>query len=317
MADIIQIPSCGGTTGTFNSGIPLCDVLKDIPMGVIGLDAGVGFSAAERADLTTFVAALRTKTLAARGSRAYPFWKLTNFEDKSKEPTKAALGNLTNGEATVIDGIPAFSFQHRVGEIFHNKLLQAQNAGLTWIIVDKKYNCYGTLDGTKFRGYSLSEFYVGLSKFGNASSFSVYPFDMVLADQSEYKENGRFVQADSTIVAITGLRDVVLAATVAGSVLSVSLTGLGGVNLTDSYATELAQAGAWAVKNAGGTAATVSPVYNSTTKKMDLTLSGAAWTGAASSDPFTVNLVTPAALYALGTPMYGFESTGTFAFLKP
>lgn len=318
MADILQIPNCGGTTGTFNSGIPLCDVIRDIPLGLIGLDAGVGFSAAERASLSTFLAALSTKTRAARGSRAYPFWKLTNFEDKSKEPTKAALGNLTNGEITTNDGIPAFGFQHRIGEIFHAKLMEAQNADMTWLIVDKKYVVYGTIDGTQFRGFSLSEFYVGLPKFGNLSTASVYPFDLTLESQTEYKENGRIIQASAAIVATTGLRDVVLSQfSMVSSVLKLGLTALGGKNLTDLFATELAQSGAYEVKDSVGAAVTVSAAFDSTNKVMSLTLSGTPWTGASSGATFTCNLVSPAALAALGSPIDGYESTGALTFTKP
>lgn len=318
MADILQIPNCGGSNGTFNSGIPLCDIIRGIPLGLIGLDAGVGFTAGQRASNAAFIAELITKTRAARGSRAYPFWRLTNFEDKSKEPTKAALGNLTNGETTTNDGIPAFAFQHRIGEIFHRKLLEAQNSGLTWLIVDKNYVVYGTIDGTLFRGFTLSEFYVGSPKFGNLSTNSIYPFDLTLDSQTEYKENGRFIQSDASLVATTGIRDVVLSQfSLAGSVLKVGLTALGGKNLTDLYATELVQAGAWEVKNAAGTAATVTPTFDSTNKVIVLTLSGTPWSGASTNDPFTANLVSTAALKALASPIDGYESTGALAFLKP
>lgn len=319
MADILQIPSCGGVTGTFNIGIPLCDVIKDIPLGIIGLDGGVGFTAGQRATVAAFVTELKAKTRAARGSRAYPFFKLTNFEDKSKEPTRTSPGNLTNSDVVTQDGIPAFAFEHRIGELFHNKLLEAQNAGLTWLIVDKKYVVYGTLDGTLFTGFSLSEFFVGLSKFGSLSATSKYPFDMTLASQTEYKENGRFIQADSTLVSATGNRDVVLSEfSLAGNVIKIGLLGLGGKNLTDLYATELAQSGAWEVLNVTtGLAATVTAAYDATNKVMALTLSGAPWTSAIATDPFTANLVSPALLAALASPIDGYESTGLLEFLKP
>lgn len=318
MADILQIPSCGGTTGTFNSGIPLCDIIRGIPLGIIGLDAGVGFSAADRADNATFVAKLRTLTRAARGSRAYPFFKLVNFEDKTKDVTRSSAGNLTNSEIITADGIPSFAFQHRIGEIFHRKLMEAQNAGMTWLIVDKNYVVYGTLDGTSFTGFSLSEFYVNLAKFGTPSAVAQYPFEMTLASQTEYKENGRFVQSDSTLVAATGIRDVVIAKfSMVSSVLKMSLTALGGKNLTDLFATELAQSGCYSITNAAGTAVTVSAAYDSTNKVMSLTLSGTPWTGASTGDTFTANLVSSAALAALASPIDGYESTGSFTFLKP
>lgn len=318
MADILQIPSCGGETGTFNSGIPLCDVLKDIPLGFILLDAGVGFSAADRADNATFVAKLKELSRADRGGRAYPFFKITNFEDKTKEPTRSSTGNLGNTEVITSDGIPAFAFQHRSGEIFHSKLMEAQNAGCTVLIVDRKYVVYGTLDGTEFTGYSMSEFYVGLSKFGAPNAVSVYPFEITLESQTEYKELGRFVQSDSTLITATGIRDVVLSQfSLAGSVLKVKLVALGGKLLTDLFATELAQSGAWSVKTAAGVAVTVSAAYDSTNKVMALTLSGTPWTGASSGDDFTADLVSSSALAALASPIDGYESTGSIAFEKP
>lgn len=320
MADILQIPQGATTNNTFNSGIPLADVIRDVPLGLIGLDPGVGFNAAQRASLTAFLTELRTKVRAARGSRAYPFFKLTNFEDKSKEPTKAALGNLTNGEITTNDGIPSFGFQHRIGEIMHAKLMEAQNADLTWLIVDKKYVVYGTIDGDIFRGFSLSEFYAGLPKFGNLSTASLYPFDLTLESQTEYKENGRFVQADSTIVAVTGIRDVKLsiAAAATGNTIKIGLTALGGKNLTDLFSTALTQAGAWNVRRvSNGNAVTVTPTFDSGTGSMLLTFSGTEWTGGSTGDNYTVDLSACAALAALGTPIDGYESTGLITFQKP
>lgn len=318
MADILSIPNCGSASGTQNIGTPICDIIRGIPLGFILLDAGVGFSAANRASLSAFNTELRTKTRALRGSRAYPFFKLTNFEDKSKEPTRATAGNLTNTDIITQDGVPAFAFQHRLGDVMHQQLMKFANAGCTIMLVDKNYVVYGTISGTTFTGFSLSEFFVGLPKFGSPSALSFYPFEVTLASETEYKESGRFIQGDSTTVTVTGIRDVVLNASIAVSVLSVGLTALQGKNLTDLYATELAQASAYVVKKtSSGAAVTVSPVFNSTTGKMDLTLSGAAWTGATTGDAFTVDLAASSVLAGLASPIDGYESTGAVTFLKP
>lgn len=311
MADILDLANCDAITGTFNSGVPFCDVLKDIPLGIIGLDPGVGFSPAERASKAAFMTALNTKIRADRGSRAYPLMKLSNYEDKSKEPTKAALGNLVNGEGTILDGIPAFDFQHRIGEIFHRQLLGFQTAGLTWLIVDKKYVVYGTIDGETFTGYSLSEFYVGLSKFGTTSGFSTYPFSLTLASQTEYKENGRFVQLDSSIAAVTGIREVVLAlVSQATNVANISATALGGKNLGELYPTQLAAVGAWVATNTQtGAAVTITSVtYNSTLKTYVITVDSTAYAALTSGQKITINLDSTADLTVLGVD--GFESTG-------
>lgn len=318
--DILQIPECGGTTGTFNSGIPICDIIRGVPMGLIAFDAGVGIPSADRTSKAAVKAWLSTKSRATRGSRIYPFWKLTNFEDKSQEPTKAALGNLVNGQTTTNDGIPAFDFQHRIGELFHQKLMEAQNADMTWAIVDKNYVLYGTIDGDLFRGYSLSEFYVGTPKFGNLSTSSLYPFSMVLESQSEYKENGRFIQLDSSIVSVTGIRDVALSVHTAlsGSTIKVGLTAIGGKNLTDLYATELAQAGVFTLtKDADGTTGTVTPTFDSTNKVMSLALSGSSWSTATTGQTFKLNLAASSVLAGLASPIDGYESTGALTVTKP
>lgn len=320
MADILNIPNCGGTTGTFNSGIPLCDVLRKQPLGLIGLDAGVGFTAGQRASLSAFLTELRAKVRAARGSRAYPMWALTNYEDKTKEPTKAALGNLTNGEITTADGIPAFGFQHRVGELFHKKLMEAQSAGLTWLIVDSNYVVYGTLDGTLFRGFTLSEFYVGAPKFGNQGQASVYPFDMTLASMTEFKENLGIIQASSAIAGITGIRDVTLSehTALATSTIKVALTAIGGTNIAKLFATELVQAGAFTlVKDADASTGTVTATYDSTNEVMSLVLSGTSWSTATTSQTFKLNLAASSVLAGLASPIDGYESTGALTVTKP
>lgn len=320
MGDILNIPNCGGTTGTFNSGIPLCDVIRKQPLGLIGLDAGVGFTAAQRASLTAFLTELRVKARAARGSRAYPMWALTNYEDKTKEPTKAALGNLTNGEVTNDDGIPAFGFQHRVGELFHKKLMEAQAAGLTWLIVDSNYVVYGTLDGTLFRGFTLSEFYVAAPKFGNQGQASVYPFDMTLASMTEYKENLGIIQASSAIAGITGIRDVTLSVhtALASNVIKVALTAIGGTNIAKLFATELVQSGAFTlVKDADGSTGTVTAAYDSTNEVMSLTLSGSSWTSGTTGQTYQLNLGASSVLAGLASPIDGYESTGALTVTKP
>lgn len=319
MSSQINIPNCGGATSTFNIGVPLCDVIRDIPYGLIFLDSGVTFNEAETTTVAAFVTAVKTATKAARGSRAYPMWDLKNFEDKSKEATKGTLGNLSNTEIQLVDGIPSFSFTHRKGDLFHKLLVKAETANLKVMIVDKKYVVYGTVtSGGELTGYTMAEFKAGLPKFQTPGAASSYPFDITLESITEYKENLGFMQADSTLVGAAGLRDVVLSASVAGSVLSVGLVATGGTNIATLFATELLQTAAWSVvKTVGGGTPTISPAYNSTTGKIDITLSGATWTGAVTNDAFTVNLVAAATLAGLGSPIDGYESTGAVSFLKP
>ena len=320
MATILNIPDCGGTTGTFNSGIPTCDKIRSNFYGLIALDAGVSFSGAEIATAAAFQAALATKITNARGDRAYPMIGLwSNFEDQRKERTQGSAGNLTNVDITLVDGLPAFALQHRKGEIMHSKLITLQNAGMTYLVVDDKYTVYGTISGGAFTGYSTADVYAGLPFLGNNGAVSYYPFEIKFGSIVEWKENARFIQGTAAIASLSGLRNVTLEQfNFATNVLKVSVTAEGGANLATQFDTELAQTGAMTVVNkTTGVACTVSAAYDSTNKVMALTLSGTAFTGAATNDPFTVNLGTPAVLAGLAAPIAGYESTGSIEVLKP
>jgi hypothetical protein len=320
MATILNIPDCGGTTGTFNSGIPLCDKIRGNFYGLIGLDAGVGFSNAETATAAAFLTALTTKTRAARGDRAYPLFGIwSNFEDQRKERTQGSAGNLTNVDITLVDGLPAFALQHRKGDIMHSKLITAQNAGMTWLVVDDKYTVYGTYSASQFTGFSTADVYAGLPFFGNNGQPSYYPFELKFGSITEWKENARFLQMGSTLVGVTGLRNVTLEQfSFATNVLKLSLTAEGGTNVATTFDTELAQATAITVVNkTSGSACTTSVAYDATNKVMAITLSGTPFTGAASGDKFTVNLASAATLAALAAPIDGYESTGSIEVSKP
>ena len=66
MASLLDVANCGGTTGTFNSGYPICDVIRDIPYMIALADSGFEFSEAEMASQATFNAAWVAGTTAAR-----------------------------------------------------------------------------------------------------------------------------------------------------------------------------------------------------------------------------------------------------------
>lgn len=312
MADLLNIPNCGGITSTFNSGDPLCDVIRSKPYMLILLDAGVGFSAAERASISAFVTALKTKTRAPRGSRAYIIKDLTNFEDTSNTPGKAAIGNLSTQQITITEAIPSFDFQHRKGELFHKQLTKAENTSLTLMIVDSKYLVLGTVtSGDLLTGFSLSEFYVGLPKFANASTPANYPFSIALESITQYKENLGLLQADSTIVGASGINNVVLSlVSQAANVANVKALSTGGKNIGDLYATELAAIAAWVnindQTNATGTITSVT--YNSGGGYFVVTTDATEYAALTSGQKLDIDLEDTATLSGLGVD--GFESTG-------
>lgn len=320
MADILNVANCGGVTSTLNTGTPLCDVIRDIPYGLFLMDAGLEFDAADRASIAAFVTAFRTASRAARGSRVYPIWSLTNFDDKTKEATKAAIGNLSIQEIQLVDAIPAFEFQHRKGDFFHKLLLGAEAGGYTIAIVDKKYALYGTkTSGGNFTGYTYDEFKTALAKFQTPAAPSSYPFSIVFSSITEWKENLAIIQLDSSIAGVTGIRDVVLTLeSLASNVAKVSLKGVGGKDIGELFSTEFADVDAWTcVKDSDGSPFTLTSVaWDSANKRFNVTLDSTAFTALASLATLSLNLDSPANLLA-DVSVDGYESTGAVTVTKP
>lgn len=317
--DLLNLPNCGGTTGTFNSGFAFCDVIRKAPKALLLVDAGVEFNAAARATIATMVAKIKEYTRAARGGRVYPIMSLSNFDDKSKEATKAAIGNLSIQEITMQEGIPSFTFEHFKGELFHKQLSAAQNANLKLMIIDSAYVLYGTVtSGGNLTAFSLAEFYAQLAKFANATTPAKYPFDVTLNDISEYKENLGIIQLDSTVLNISGNRDTVLTLIAqVTNVGKVQAVGNGGKNLGSLWATELAVTGAWTAKNqtSGATITVTGVAWDSTLGTFNVTVDNTAYTALGSGTKVLINLAAPAALTALGVD--GIESTGGVEITKP
>jgi hypothetical protein len=320
--DLLNTPNCGGATSTFNSGFALCDVIRKEPKALLLIDSGVVFGAAVRISIPAMVAAIKTATRGPRGARVYPIMSLTDFQDQSTQPTKAAVGNLSIQQITMQQGVPAFNFQHRKGDLYHQQLSAAENANLKLLIIDSAYVIYGTKTPSgDLTGFTLSEFYAELAKFATAAAPATYPFSVVLDSIIEYKENLGIFQLDATIMNISGNVDVNLN-TVATpliqvtNVAKITPVGRGGKNIGVLYPTALAVVGAWVATNVQ-TAASVtitSVTWDSVNLRFNVTLDNTAYTALTAGDKVTVDLATPAALLALGVD--GFESLGPVTVIK-
>lgn len=319
--DILNLPNCGGVTGTFNSGVNLCDIIKDIPFGLLLMDTGVEFNEASRADVATFVDAIKDATRAARGSRVYPIWDLVHYEDATKEATRGTVGNLSTSDIKLVDAVPGFKFGHYKGELFHQKLSRAERERLRLMIIDQNYAVYGTKKaGGAMTGFSLNEFSVDPSKFATPQGAAQYFFNVVLASILEYKDNLAFVQADSTLGNISGLIDVNLSQfSLASNVVKVKiLTDGDQQNLFDLYDTELANVGAWTLfnKQTGAAITITSVAVDNTNKVWTVTIDNTAWGLLGSGDKVDLDLAAAAVLSATYN-VDGYESTGPLVVTKP
>jgi len=308
LADILNLPNCATQETEFNTGIPLCDLIKKKIIGVIFADSGVFFTAAHRATVTAFLTELEAKTTAARGSRVYPLWDIRNYDDQTGEPTKGGVGNLTTSQVVTADGIPAFRFGYNGGEIQHQILANIESGQYDMFLVDEGYTVYGTRSGDNLVGFSTEQIYVNPSKFQVTDRVNQYSFDVTLASMIEYKQRSGFVVTNSTITEKVGLINITMSEfSLVSNVVKLYMIAAGGTNLEPIHGAAL-DGLTWTAKNTStGAAFTVTSVATDATNDvMGVTLDTTAWAALTSGDQVTIYGPTPAAMAAADIAPYEF-----------
>lgn len=298
MADIMNLANCATPDSLFNTGIPLCDIAKGRIRGVIYLDKGVYFSPAHMASVATFIAELKTKTTAARGSRAYPIFDLLNFEDNTGDPATGSTGNLTSATIVTQEAVPSFRFGYNGTEARHKRMALMNGAALDVMFVDDKYTVYGTQDGVNFKGFSVLQPYTDVSKFIVSDSVNQYAFRITLGDISQYRENSAYVSTNSGLFAAQGLINVQLVElSNASNVYKIQAIADGGTNLEPLYGAAIAGLTWTAKKNSDGTSFTITSVADDTTlDAFTVTFDSTMFTALASGASITLYGPTSAAL---------------------
>jgi len=314
MASLLNIGVCGAD-GSLATGKPFCDIIKGRMKGIIFADEGVTFSAADMASQSAFSTAVQTKSRAARGSRIYPIWNLNNFEDKTGDPNRGGVGNLTTKQIVTSSPIPAFDIAHSGGELLHKKLLQLEVGTYDIFLVDANNVVYGKEASTgELGGYTVYQNYVYPSKFIVSDAVNQYRFEVTLDSYQEYRDDASFFVASSAIGSIEGINNVVVTLfNQTTNVAKIKLVADGGKNLFDLAAikTALTTAGAIiATNDQTGAAFTITSVAASdtTNKVFTVTLDSTAYTALSSGDTITIDMAAPSVLFGLGID--GFESTG-------
>jgi len=307
MANILDLANCASPDSVFNVGVPPCDLAKKKMKGVIFADKGVVFSGSDIASVAAFIAAVKTATTAARGSRVYPIWDILNFEDNTGDPSTGSIGNLTTATIITSDAIPSFSFGYNGTEARHKRIAGMIGASLDIFFVDEAYAVYGTqVAEGQFGGFSLIQAYADTSKFIVSDAVNQYRFRVTLGSIAEYRDQSLYVVANVGLLAAVGLVNVQLSElSKTGGAVKVLAIADGGTNLEPLYTTDIS-ALTWTATNLQtGAAHTVTSVADAPSDDAYLvTLDSTQWTALSSGDQVQINGPTAAALTAAGVAPY-------------
>lgn len=306
LADILNLPNCATAETTFNTGVPLCDLIKKKIIGVIFADSGVFFTPAHRASTSAFLAEMGVKCTAARGGRVYPLWNIRNYDDQTGEPTKGGIGNLTTSQVTVADAIPAALFGYKGGELQHAVLTKVESGNYDVFLVDEAFVVYGTKSGDNMVGFSTEQIYVNASKFPVADFVNQYSFSITFGSMIEYKSQSAFVVTNSGLTAKVGLVTTPLTLlSSAANVHKIQAIADGGTNLEVLYGAAISALPFTAKRLDTGVAVVVTGTAdNPTDDAYNVTIDNAAWTALPSGTQVEISGPSPSALAGASVKFY-------------
>jgi hypothetical protein len=310
MANIMDTANCASPDSVFNAGVPLCDLAKGKFKGVILMDRGVVFTPAECASVATFIAAVKTKTTAARGGRVYPIWDINNFEDNTGDPSTGGIGNLSTATIVTSDAVPTFRLGYNGSEARLKRMALMAGASLDALFVDDKFAVYGTAKGDDLGGYSVLQAYHDTSKFIVADAVNQYSFRLTLGSIAEYRDLSRYVVTNSGIIAAVALINVQMKElSHASNVYKIKMIADGGTDLEPIHGAAIAGLTFTARNVQTGAAFTVTSVADDTAlDALTVTLDSTAYTALASGDKVEILGPTAAALAAAGVKPFEFIS---------
>lgn len=308
MSTILGLANCASPDSVFNTGIPLCDIPKGKIRGLIFLDKGVTFNAAALGSIAAFIAELKVKTTAARGSRAYPLFDLLNFEDNTGDPGTGSVGNLTTATIITSSEIPSFRFGYNGTEKRHARMAAMGGAALDVLFVDDKYSVFGTDKGGEFGGYSILQAYANVSKFIVSDAVNQYAFTLTLGDLSQYKENSTYVSANAALFAVQGLVNVQLSKlSNSSNVYKIKMIADGGTDLEPLHGAAVAGLTFTAAKVSDGSTIDITSVADDTSlDALTVTIDSSDYSALGSGDQFILRGPSAAALAGAGVKPFEF-----------
>lgn len=239
----------------------------------------------------------------ADANKMFVFPIAQEITDNSEQNTTGSLG--LGFTAVVREGKPAYSLKVFAGQSLVSQLRKFNNTTIRILTLDANGKVWGVSSNGRFIGAQARLFTAGL-KFatGQGIEEGVVTISVSFLDTNEINSNAAFVElADDS--GVEGLNDVNLSeyAPHSSNVMKMQLIVPtaemgGGINLQDTYGTELASIGAWKASS-GGTPITITAVTENTANNgWDVTLDSTEYTALPAQAKIIMDLVAPAVLDA-------------------
>lgn len=293
---------CGSVAG--NTGQIACDTKRGLPKVLI--IGGAQFDPADYATSEAFKTALLASIKKANGdsTKMFPFPEISGNTNNTEANTTATTGY---GQSVILrEGRPSYTFDIRTGTNTEKKLRKFNRQIVPVMVFDDNGNVWGRKNAQdKFVG-TAAEIYVSAKPFDDGSNISYTQVSVFFQSMSEFADDAAFVSTDFSTSDLEGLLDATLhqAAATASNVLKIGVkvvnASLGNdVNLHDTYATELASASLWTIKNIEtGEAISVTSVASNAAGYFDVTADSTAWTALTAGKKVQVGLAAPSVLDA-------------------
>lgn len=241
MKNILDVANCAKKDSRFNTGVPLCDIVKKKIRGVLFMDKGVTFTGSEINSVAAFIQAVKAKTIAPRGQRVYPVFDLLNFEETTGEASTGATGNLTTATIRTSNATPSFTIGYSGSEARHKNMSAMEGMSLDFMLLDEQFAVYGTEKEGGIGGFAVLEAYTNTSKFIISDAVNQYSFVVSLANISEYKDNSMYVVTNSGILTAVGVINIGLEEfDHSANVLKLAVIADGGQDLYDLHGAAIA-----------------------------------------------------------------------------
>lgn len=235
-------------------------------------------------------------------NKMFMFPVIQEVADNTEANTEGTLGL---GFKTIIrEGKPAYSFKVFAGLQQAKNLRKFNNTTLSVLMFDTNNRIFGTEKAGNFVG-APARIYVSGLKFatGQALEEGVVTITLSFLDSKSLTDNAAFVEVDSTSN-MQGLNDVTLTERSAHTVNVYHIDAIvetgemgSGINIADTYGSELAAAGAWTAKTTAGVVLTITAVSQQATG-WDVTIDATEYGALTNGDTFKIGWVAPAVLDA-------------------